>query len=1037
MSSHLREEDDYLTKVNYIPLLNLVIKELQQSNPFAFSSDSNRLKIDVDSIAYNIAISPKISLPATLQKDDRTVSINFSEECEQTFPDKLRLIRDKLQELLIQKSPENTKLLDLFKKFLTPLTDWKKSENQGFYYPFSNVTGIDKNRLILENEEKKPPSQSKLKLHKLTIKVSNIKNFEQELKEGLKRNFEINFSDLDDDTYCDLEDSLNRFINYEPYRKNNEKSQIEKLIDLIKNETVARLKREAKIKYLEYISENIDSKKHPEVIYLQDLIRRLRLLEEYLNDETKSDSDYEVNYEGETVNYREFFARGESYDSLPIIPIVEGYLGEDSNPIEGEKTFTFALKLKLNGSVKNQGEKGETTSSFQYQLNFLNPDSKQHENFIKEGETHKGIRKILTWALLYTFIFASRQKVKSDNYQIDEELTYNPREFWEGKVEKILRGSDDDKKKEIFKTIFKGINTINAEIKVKKLEALLKTFLEYSSLIAPKSYSLQIGVRQEILEDREEKINRDLNFFKEEIHPKKSLKYLGIGKANVNDDYLCHLPVKFYIEDIRYYTTDDRQTLDCEYDIDNINALPIIFLPLTDNKARKLYEDSFKQDKLILLTYNHQRLSHIGIQETSSIPNDKIIFKYPDSPKAFVYRFAFSLLTYLAMEVILEYIEEKIFIPIMRLHIKDSELPYNEEHFFRNYSKILAHFLRQKHLVNSQGFQIKKNDKGETWRRKNSLNSLYSLLPKKFTITNSSFPYQPQLDKLALIIISSREADGHKKGGKRIANLYGEVVTIVNDNQGVIVRNDNTFFGNDEKEMMYENPLTLIKEIDRLYKEGFRHFLYIAKSPYSSNLNVTHDEKDLYFMSKTVLKNLKGNREDIRIYPIFFDKYFVVRLGSDKNTATSLYIQDTAELSQLFNDESQKSVVFFNLFNGKIVGNKDKSNSEKNYRGVMSYSTLLNTYQEILDNQDIMKALIDDKEENSLKDDILHYLTLFHFSRYEKHETQGKNFIFKLNPYENIIGDSSIGKKSLWQFNQKTEFNSLAFLTEVKRALIH
>lgn len=1033
MPSNLREDDDSLTKVDYIPLLNLIITQLQQSNPFAFSDDGNRLKIDVDSIAYNIATSNQISLPASLQGIDRTVSINFSEQCDQQFADNIRIIRDKLRELLIENTPKNMELLTLIKKILTPLINWKNNNSQGFNYPFYNVTGIDKHRLIIENEEKKPPSQSKLKLHRLTIKVSNIKQFEQELKDSLEKNLEKKFSHIDEDTYAELEDNLQRFIDYEKYRKNNQKSQIEELIDLIKNETVARLTREAKIKYLEYICENIDSKKHPDIIYLQDLIRRLRLLEEYLNDETKSESDYIVNYEGEKVNYREAFARGYSYDSLPIIPIVEGYLGEDSNPIEGEKTFTFALKLKLNGRVKNQGEKGETFSSFQYQLNFLNPDSKQHQNFIKDGDkdgdTAKSKRKILTWALLYTFIFASPQDVKDENYQIEQELTYNPRKYWEDNVEKILTGSNEEEKTKIFRIIFNGINRINAEIKVNKLEALLKKFLEYSSLIYPQSYSLQMGVSQNLLESSEEKINETGNFFKEEIHPKKSLKYLGIGEANVNDDYLCHLPVNFLMEDIRYYTTDDRQTLDFEYDFTNINVLPILFFSLTNDKAKTLYNNSFKQEKLILLTYDYKHLSDIGIEEKPNLVNEKIIFKYPDSPQAFVYRFVFSLLAYLAMEVILEYIEDdKIFIPIMRLHIKDSELPYNEEHFFRNYSKILAHFLRQKHLVNSQGFQVKED--GKTYRRKNSLSSLYSVLPKKFTITNSSFPYQPQLDKLALVIISSREADCNYKGEKRIANLYGEIITIVNDSQGVIVKNDNTFFGNDEKEMMYQNPTTLIKEIDRLYKEGYRHFLYIAKSPYSSNLNVTHDDKDLYFMSKTVLKKLKGDREDIRIYPIFFDKYFIVRLGSDKNIATSLYIQDTAELSQLFNDESQKSVVFFNLFNGKIVGN---DNSDKNYRGVMSYSTLLNTYQEILDNQDIMKALIDDKEDNSLKDDILHYLTLFHFSRYEKQE---KAITLKLNPYENIIGDSSIGKKSLWQFNQKVEFNSLAFLTEVKRALL-
>ncbi|WP_308253938.1 hypothetical protein [Geminocystis sp. GBBB08] len=188
-------------------------------------------------------------------------------------------------------------------------------------------------------------------------------------------------------------------------------------------------------------------------------------------------------------------------------------------------------------------------------------------------------------------------------------------------------------------------------------------------------------------------------------------------------------------------------------------------------------------------------------------------------------------------------------------------------------------------------------------------------------------------------------------------------------------------------------------------------------------------------MSKAVLKKLKGDRQDIRIYPIFFDKYFVVKLegklGGEKQPTTSLYIQDTEYLGKLFEDDSQKSVVFFNLFNGLYVGKKE----ERNYRGVMSYSTLLNTYDEILDNQDISQGLIYDKESNNLKDDILQYLTFFHFSRFEAN----KNVInIKLNPYENIIDDSSVGKHCLFSFaNKKVDFNSLAFLTEVRSVLIN
>ncbi|NCO75083.1 MAG: hypothetical protein GW795_06860 [Cyanobacteria bacterium] len=1030
MVNRLRQEDTSLTTVDYNFLLEQILRYLEEFNPFIFSSDNQRLKIDIDEIAYQIAMSDKVNFPANLQKSDRLVSINLKEKSVDNFIDLVRKIKEKLEALLLVSNNKNQPLEKTIQNLLTDLSKWKDIKEKGFKYGFNDVNNIRKQKLCIPKQEEKTPSKSILKLHRLTIKVNNINEFEEEIKKSLKDYVETNFSSLDLDTYEELEENLEEFINYKQHHKNNRKSPIENLIDLVKSETIARLKKEAKICYLKYILQQLDVNKYENAIYLQDLIRRLNLLEDYLNDKEKVEGDYKVNYEGFEVSYRDLFAKGETYDILPIIPMVEGYLGENSNETKGEKTFTFALKLKLNGEVKNQGEKGEIISSFDYYLTLLNPESKQHKEEIKKGESGK--QKILKIALLFTFIFASRLDVKSNNYEIKNELTYNPQEFWENNVIEILKGSDEEKKKEIFTTIYKGIKRINAKEKIARLENLLKTFLTYTSLIPLKTYPLQIGIRKNILQTNAETINREGNFFCQEIKTKDCLKYLAIGEARVNDNYLCHLPVSFTMEDIRYYDTEETQSLTLTYNLSGIKVLPVVILPLEDSKTKTLYSQCFKEESLILFSYNHFRLSWVGINKNSQIEESKIIFQDYQSPKAFVYRFVFSLLTYLAMEVILQSVSQKIFIPIMRLHIKDNDLPYNEEHFIRSYSKILAHLLRNKNLANTQGLNVKEN--GRDFRLKNSLSSLYSVLPKNFTAKDTNNNYQPQLEKLALIIVSSREADANYKNGDNgnsIANLYGETIRIVKEGNKVTVINDQTFNSNYDKQMMYENPTILVDEVERLYQDGFRHFLYIAKSPYSSNLNVTHEDKDLFFMSKIVLEKMKGEgdkeRKDIHIYPIFFDKYFVVKLGGDKQS-TSLYTQDTQELTNLFKDESQKSVVFFNLFNGLVVGK-----SGRNYRGVMSYSTLLNTYQGVLDNQDISRGLIDDRENNQLKNDILHYLSLFHFSRYEQHKTSGISF--KLNPYENIIGDSSIGKHCLFPFNKKIDFNILAFLTQVKRIL--
>jgi hypothetical protein len=139
-----------------------------------------------------------------------------------------------------------------------------------------------------------------------------------------------------------------------------------------------------------------------------------------------------------------------------------------------------------------------------------------------------------------------------------------------------------------------------------------------------------------------------------------------------------------------------------------------------------------------------------------------------------------------------------------------------------------------------------------------------------------------------------------------------------------------------------------------------------------------------------------------------------------------LYIQNTRELLSLIEDPSQHAVVFFNLFNGITVGKSD----DRFYNGVVSYATLVGFYPGVLDDQDIRQGLIYD--DSTLKNDILQYITMFHFSRFEK----DSNISLKLDPYDNLIGDESVGKKSLFNHMRgEVSFNSLAFLTEVQEVL--
>jgi hypothetical protein len=285
------------------------------------------------------------------------------------------------------------------------------------------------------------------------------------------------------------------------------------------------------------------------------------------------------------------------------------------------------------------------------------------------------------------------------------------------------------------------------------------------------------------------------------------------------------------------------------------------------------------------------------------------------------------------------------------------------------------------------------------------------------------------LDNLAIIVVSSCESDARKGNSDRFQKktcLLGEVAGIKRLSEDTVqVGMLKTLSENYSVQHLYSQPSILEDTVNQLYKYGYRNFLYIAQAPYTSTLHITQTDEDeeLFFMSKSLIKTLKGERQNIRIYPVFFDKYYV--RSPKQHKGESFYIQDTTELESLSKDPSQQAVMFFNLFNGIKV-----EQGEKNfYNGVISYSTLLNIYEGILDDQDIRQGLMYDGE---IKDTLLHYLTIFHFSRYEARQ----QISLKLDPYAHIIGDDSVGTLSVFSHaDGSAEFNSLAFLNKVRDVL--
>ena len=988
--------DNNLFYVDYTDLLSKILQALHNQQVFEFSFKGLHLQVNIDKIATYVAASQVQNPLGALSRSARSATVNISPGSDTRFQELISKISYSIAQQLYNLLG-NTEIEEFVAGMVTSLQALTGKPSLNFSYNFSSLQGLQKQRLTLNNTSNSTQPELLLKFHKLTITVNNIRDFNRHLQQGINHYIDLHQKNATTAEREDLEyilEDLEKDANSDFYR-------LQKLVD---TETLGKLKKQAQVNYLEFLLENVStygSKNEKAIVYLQDLIRRLKLVEAYIGDSAKPDGDYLVSYGGVSINYRDMFSRAEVFEILPIIPIIDGYLGENKDEDKGEIEFVFGIKLKFDGKVQALGGK----NVFEYHLNILNPDSAEHKaGLSNEGTKETFVRKVLKIAFLYYFVFASRQNPTKRDYNLHQELEYDPIAAFDKHVLTKLQASDEAAKQKLFRDIYKYFQDLKVQLKINSLKVLLRNLLRYKSNFSTHEFPLHISIKHGIVEDNIESCIRNNTLFKPVLrtNPKENLKYIALGEAQANTNALCTLPGKVTFSDIHFFATDDKQTFTMDYDLRGINALPILMAPINNVSCKRVYEQEFKSRKLIVFPYS---------EETNQY----------DSIRGFIHQFTYSLLAYISLDVLLKR-QKMSFVPILRLHLHNKEDSAPTEKFLVSLSNVLSHLLNETHRSNSQGVDIRDLQSKGQYKIPNVMSSLYSVLPKKFTFTNTN--YTPQLDKLAIIVVSSRESD-RKWGAKdKISNLMGEIIGLRLVNNSVRVQLLTTFSDNYDNQQLFTHPAVIVENVAKLYELGFRHFAYIAKAPYTSTLHMTQTEEDdgLFFMSRDVIKALKAEHKDIKIYPMFFDKYYAIK--AEKIKSSSLYIQDTVELTNLVEDSSKQSVVFFNLFNGV-----DIPGAEKYYNGVISYATLLNIYKGILDDEDIRTGLM---YEGSLKNDILQYLTLFHFSRYQK----AKEIHLKLDPYDKLIGDNSVGKLATFVHMQgKTEFNSLAFLTLVRKVL--
>lgn len=1093
----MRVDNSSLEIVTYTELLKALYESLKKGHNI-YSIKNGRLNIDAEALAVKLGEAYKEDLPNNIlgsPNSMRMATVNFNNTTRSEFTKLLDQIKTLLGQRLEDTLKKENLTPEVFaSKLLVDMKDLRGSRANdlpGFGFEFQPHKNLQKKRLTLYAQSQ-PSLTAKidplLRFARLKIQVNGLDSFDEQLVASLAETFTMERCLKDFGSQEKAEDANYELKELLQNQVDDRGSEFQLLKEFFRTETIGQLKKIASVRYLEFLDYQLENNRvtlsaqtSPYRPYLQSIARRINLLNQFMWEKAAEDGFYDVSFSDYAVNLRDAIARANAFEGLPIIPKVEGSLGETTSKDGSENQFVFGIKLKLNGKVSARpqiptGEKNPVVmDSFNYHVNLFDPANEAYKVGIKGPGAQGFTEKFLMNLLVYYFVFTNFGN-----------SNYDPSDDFEKKILPVLKsGTQEEKNQLLIKLAADLRGDINISQALKGLKKLCRELLRKQKQFVGQHYDLHLQIRRGILEKNLEKVLGRHSFFRGDLlskNSKQALRYISIGDAALTAEALCKLDVQLSLDDVLFYPASDTpDKFDMSYVTENIKVLRLLLAPITE-LTTPVYKTYFEGQPAILIPY---RLSEISNETLYNKEKAEYSWKKPEN---FIFRIVFSLLLLISLEEILSYCrhsptmqskdnhpEPLIFVPILRLHLNEVDKASPKELFVGELTRILAHLLGEKHLTETQGLNIRplirpaqqylkeleraatsakkpplpQVPSGAVYKVRNSKTDLYSVLPRKFQFTGGTFDPKnltnaSGLKRLALLIVSQRESDStwHDQNNYRLVTIFGQVVTIDRQEDGsIVVNNSRTFSHNTDTIRAYNNPTVLADLITNLYDEGYRHVLYIAHSPHTSTLNLSSKSdiaqrdyettRPLFFMEKAVLKYLQGGRNDLIIYPIFFDMYAAVKLS--ETGVNSLYIQDTTELANLINDPSQRIITFFNLFNGIAVAdqNSDGDDQEK-YNHVMTYSTFWNLYDEVIKNQDIHLGLLYDKANirPSLKDNILNFITLFHFSRWRK---WGREANLKLNPYEDIIGDNSVGKKSIQPgFSSNAKFQLLSFLTEVR-----
>ncbi len=707
------------------------------------------------------------------------------------------------------------------------------------------------------------------------------------------------------------------------------------------------------------------------------------------------------------------FAYADALDALPFWVTFSELLSESTS--EDRVTTTMGQHFKMNGNVPSKG----ADSVFEFNVAKLETLAEDIRIALAKGQqppNEYAVRKVLRIVVLYYVVFRD-----SDDGKPPRDALTNYNEFKEAITKLTARKTSLDNILTRIADMLKKSASVNKKIQ-KDFKGLL-TSRKLDKLPLNKT-TLWLIVSRGILSKTADMENA-MPIVPPTNHVASYLRYLKVT-CHPGEDYqaLIKEDIRF-TESLRYLTLPkpDQRGRGMKRDIDR-RVLGVLFTP-RDNDMN-YFSVPFKGLTKLVISYDRNQMHGINSQSGEN-----------DMSLAALARLIYVLLAWGVLKSVTRMDDdtkphaEKTMMMFLSLFSTSLQKDKSAGGFTHDAHKAIEHIIRQHVPTKSQGFKLTGSAQWDKGARPINTKSkaACAYIKKEFkdyrfwniaTGLSSGMdalwdlPEAPGIQKIALISVTSRACDRLRKrsDGDRIV-MFGDIQRFEHE-----MKDDCHFYRHKpvqafcddmDAQNCFKSPSVLFASVKKLYEEGFRDVAIVTKVPFTRRIRMT-TYNDSTYINPVILRTLHKEMPDMRIYPLFTQKSYGVRLHQGK-TAYPIFLPPDAENDEAIQEASDKSTLFRagSVVTYRIVeGGKV---TDRLHSGISDY--LFRCYPETMAIQsEAMSVLTTPGKEQACLHEVLRFL---HSNAYEKSLSKAgreKSLEAKLDALETIIGEISVGQQA-------------------------